>query len=147
MCLGQCVLVSDSWSVCLGQYISFLEQKYPHKIYYPINNCSSDYPKHLVICEGYQKTLKCPSNHHVDITMGFYGRRNNVTCFRGRVSNTRCSASGVKSKLSEVCKGRTVCDVDSNSSVFGDPCWRTSKYLQLKYRCIPVVSPIPPSSK
>lgn len=40
------------------------------------------------------------------------------------------------------CNGRNVCSVTVNDELFGDPCPKTKKYLELKYDCTDVAGTI-----
>uniref|UniRef100_A0A674NLU9 SUEL-type lectin domain-containing protein n=1 Tax=Takifugu rubripes TaxID=31033 RepID=A0A674NLU9_TAKRU len=65
-----------------------------------------------------------------------YGRRDETTCSYRRFSfqtrNTLCS--GPTNKVAE-CNGKNRCTFRVGSSLFGDPCRNTYKYLELAYVC------------
>uniref|UniRef100_A0A4W5PPK1 SUEL-type lectin domain-containing protein n=1 Tax=Hucho hucho TaxID=62062 RepID=A0A4W5PPK1_9TELE len=51
-------------------------------------------------------------------------------------TNTNClSQSTTASKLAESCDGKSQCDVLASSSLYGDPCVGTYKYLDVAYSC------------
>uniref|UniRef100_A0A674NGI4 SUEL-type lectin domain-containing protein n=1 Tax=Takifugu rubripes TaxID=31033 RepID=A0A674NGI4_TAKRU len=66
-----------------------------------------------------------------------YGRRDETTCSYRRFSfqtrNTLCS--GPTNKVAELCNGKNRCTFRVGSSLFGDPCRNTYKYLELAYVC------------
>ncbi|VDI31673.1 Hypothetical predicted protein [Mytilus galloprovincialis] len=97
-----------------------------------------DYPTSLVICQNYQAKLICPQNQQIQITKGFFGRSNKVTCFIGNVGNTKCSASGVQQKLRTLCNGKRECSLSAGGNMFGNPCPGITKYLELQYKCVSI---------
>ena len=73
----------------------------------------------------------------IDITSAMYGRQGKKHCWRfyGHVWNTKCKSSKSKSEVRKACQGKSNCQIYAKNSVFGDPCFMTEKYLQVKYQC------------
>uniref|UniRef100_A0A3Q2VTM0 SUEL-type lectin domain-containing protein n=1 Tax=Haplochromis burtoni TaxID=8153 RepID=A0A3Q2VTM0_HAPBU len=65
-----------------------------------------------------------------------YGRRDSTTCSlnlpASQLQNVQCSKP--ISNLADSCNGKSNCTVKVSSSVFGDPCFGTYKYLEMAYR-------------
>uniref|UniRef100_A0A674NBU5 SUEL-type lectin domain-containing protein n=1 Tax=Takifugu rubripes TaxID=31033 RepID=A0A674NBU5_TAKRU len=90
---------------------------------------------HVVACEGSLAHLFC--GQVISVYGADYGRRDETTCSYRRFSfqtrNTLCS--GPTNKVAELCNGKNRCTFRVGSSLFGDPCRNTYKYLELAYVC------------
>uniref|UniRef100_A0A667YT86 SUEL-type lectin domain-containing protein n=1 Tax=Myripristis murdjan TaxID=586833 RepID=A0A667YT86_9TELE len=63
-----------------------------------------------------------------------YGRRDQTTCsYKHHHQNVYCSRP--TNKVAESCNGKNSCTIYASNSVFGDPCRRVYKYLELAYTC------------
>uniref|UniRef100_A0A3Q1F2R7 SUEL-type lectin domain-containing protein n=1 Tax=Acanthochromis polyacanthus TaxID=80966 RepID=A0A3Q1F2R7_9TELE len=66
-----------------------------------------------------------------------FGRRDRTTCSYKRpdsqIQNVDCWAP--TSKVAQSCNGKHYCSITASSSVFGDPCIGTYKYLDVTYTC------------
>ncbi|XP_054912705.1 L-rhamnose-binding lectin CSL3-like [Poeciliopsis prolifica] len=51
-----------------------------------------------------------------------------------QIANVRCS-SGNSDRVGQSCNGKQSCSITAANSVFGDPCVRTYKYLEVDYIC------------
>ncbi|XGW20491.1 hypothetical protein V3C99_003913 [Haemonchus contortus] len=97
-------------------------------------------------CDGEKVTLHCPRNTHIMIETGFYGRvvPESDLC-PGRVPgrlgyDATCDVIQAKSRLSELCDKKRKCTVYVDTTTFeDDPCPTTSKYLQMSYKCRPIL--------
>uniref|UniRef100_A0A674NFW1 SUEL-type lectin domain-containing protein n=1 Tax=Takifugu rubripes TaxID=31033 RepID=A0A674NFW1_TAKRU len=87
---------------------------------------------HVVACEGSLAHLFCAEGQVISVYGADYGRRDETTCSYRRFSfqtrNTLCS--GPTNKVAELYAYKTF-----GSSLFGDPCRNTYKYLELAYVC------------
>ena len=63
-----------------------------------------------------------------------YGRLSKWLC-QGVNSHKKCRAKFTLQIVKRLCDGRSSCDLYASSSVFGDPCLGTKKYLQVKFKC------------
>ena len=88
----------------------------------------------LVICENKKSTIQCPEKE-VNIIQAFFGRKDPSICPDNRNKNTNCSVSEVKSRVMKECFSKDKCEVEAKTSIFGDACPETSKYLSIKYQC------------
>uniref|UniRef100_A0A8C6SGS2 SUEL-type lectin domain-containing protein n=1 Tax=Neogobius melanostomus TaxID=47308 RepID=A0A8C6SGS2_9GOBI len=79
------------------------------------------------------------ANHVIRIHEVDYGRQDYSTCAVGhsqcQVQNVFCSTPGATYRVAEACNGRQTCIVRASSSVFGEPCAGTAKYMQVSYFC------------
>ncbi|XP_070765838.1 L-rhamnose-binding lectin CSL1-like [Enoplosus armatus] len=97
---------------------------------------------HLVACERSLAHLYCDEGQVIFVYGADYGRRDQTTCSYRRpasqIENVYCSDP--TSKVADSCNGKNSCTIRVSSSVFGDPCVGTYKYMELAYICeYPVV--------
>ncbi|XP_055766213.1 L-rhamnose-binding lectin CSL2-like [Salvelinus fontinalis] len=95
-----------------------------------------------ITCEGSDALLECGKALicTIQIHSANYGRRDQLVCSFKRpanqLANTNClSQSTTASKVAESCDGKSQCDVPASSSLYGDPCVGTYKYLDVAYTC------------
>ncbi|XP_065141478.2 uncharacterized protein [Paramisgurnus dabryanus] len=83
-----------------------------------------------------------PNNQFIKVSAANYGRTNSTACSTGKpadqISNVQCSQSSSLSVLTTQCDGLKDCYVPASTTVFGDPCSGTYKYLNVSYTCGPV---------
>ncbi|KAM9403746.1 L-rhamnose-binding lectin CSL1-like [Salvelinus alpinus] len=92
-----------------------------------------------ITCDGSDALLECDKGT-IQIHSANYGRRDQLVCSFKRpanqLANTNClSQSTTASKMAERCNGKSQCDVPASSSLYGDPCVGTYKYLDVAYTC------------
>ncbi|XP_014827723.1 PREDICTED: L-rhamnose-binding lectin CSL3-like [Poecilia mexicana] len=96
----------------------------------------------LVTCEGSVSHIHCEKGV-IFMISATYGRSDRMTCSDGipddQTKNTDC-AMNVES-VYDRCNGKSECSVLASSSVFGDPCVGTYKYLEVLYFCLRMLSP------
>ena len=91
-------------------------------------------------------SISCTSPRNViTIASALYGRRVHGTVFctyknnpqHGANNKIDCDTSVASDTaiVQSLCNNRTSCDVLPHSSVFGDPCVGTYKYLRITYTC------------
>ncbi|KAL3975124.1 hypothetical protein ACER0C_023750 [Sarotherodon galilaeus] len=94
---------------------------------------------HSVTCEGSQANLQCGEAQVIVVPWTNYGRRDNTTCSDGRpdsqLQNVNCSSPNSTEYVTNRCNWQNSCTVEAKSSVFGDPCGDTYKYLEVVYDC------------
>ncbi|XP_070296620.1 L-rhamnose-binding lectin CSL2-like [Salvelinus sp. IW2-2015] len=76
----------------------------------------------------------------IQIHRANYGRRDQLVCSFKRpanqLANTNCSANPpLPVRWQRGCDGKSQCDVPASSSLYGDPCVGTYKYLDVAYTC------------
>ena len=80
-------------------------------------------------------TVKCPLGKFLNITDANYGRLAWNRCStQGQVTN--CSSALSLFFVRTTCHGLNSCKIKASNSVFGDPCVKTVKYLEMKYTCL-----------
>ena len=72
----------------------------------------------------------------ISVTCANYGRTNEWTCPHTHVSDTFCYTSNALNIVRHHCHGETSCDILASNNIFGDPCYGTYKYLDVKYDCV-----------
>ncbi|MFX7212943.1 hypothetical protein ABTI51_18425, partial [Acinetobacter baumannii] len=46
-----------------------------------------------------------------------------------------CRSSTSDRKVKAQCNGQHICRVKADNRLYGDPCWGTYKYLEVKFEC------------
>uniref|UniRef100_A0A3B3Y8H2 SUEL-type lectin domain-containing protein n=1 Tax=Poecilia mexicana TaxID=48701 RepID=A0A3B3Y8H2_9TELE len=105
------------------------------------------------ICYGEQQqntsssySQLCPlplfESGYISVISATYGRRDHTTCSEGipeeQTRKTDCAMSHqvtISRELIHRCDGESECPFFASSSVLGDPCVGTFKYLEVKYVC------------
>ncbi|XP_039459923.1 L-rhamnose-binding lectin SML-like [Oreochromis aureus] len=93
---------------------------------------------HSVTCEGSQSNLQCDEGQVIVVYWANFGRRDNTTCPDGspnHVKNVNCFCSTSMESVTNRCNWQNSCTVEAKTSVFGDPCGGTCKYLEVFYTC------------
>ncbi|XP_072178573.1 L-rhamnose-binding lectin CSL3-like [Diadema setosum] len=89
------------------------------------------------VCEHSTLSLSCPSGQALIIGDALYGRQaGRSVCPHRYIRSQNCRASSSLSEVRNRCEGRNSCSVPATNGVFGDPCWRTYKYLEVQYDCV-----------
>ncbi|XP_047460846.1 L-rhamnose-binding lectin SML-like [Mugil cephalus] len=92
---------------------------------------------HFVTCEHSRAYLSCDNGKVITIRGADFGRRDGTTCAFQRqdfmIQNVKCYQP--TSKVAEKCNGRQRCSVRASSSVLGESCANTYKYLEVAYTC------------
>ena len=52
------------------------------------------------------------------------------------ICNTNCGNQDALRKVTDRCEGWPSCQFRVNNKFFGNPCFWTSKYLELEYQCV-----------
>ena len=94
-------------------------------------------------CQNDDLTLECPAGQVLKIHRARYGRNSNDICTKYANGNDRPSSqlnmcSGSETTLEKVrgsCEGKASCTIKASSSVFGDRCVGTFKYLKVVHSC------------
>merc|ERR1712004_63682 len=92
------------------------------------------------------KVIRCESDEVLEIIDAWYGRETSSICNvergGGRLYNTpgACRADA-KSVIVDRCDGRRRCNLAFGNSFVGDPCYGTTKYLEVTYQCNKIAVP------
>ena len=84
------------------------------------------------VCEGRSQVISCPVTKRINIQYANYGRLTGGHICPGPIGTIRCQATGSLTKVRDDCQGRAMCQLVSNNSKFGDPCYGTYKYLEVR---------------
>ncbi|XP_078360486.1 L-rhamnose-binding lectin CSL3-like [Oculina patagonica] len=114
---------------CWGTY-KYLEVKFMCVVLPP------NTPRSVTVCEGKKATISCQGGKKVNVLEASYGRHDRSTCPHPSIHTTNCHAGNSLLIVKAKCDNKPSCELDSNNSVFGDPCGGTYKYLSVKYQCI-----------
>uniref|UniRef100_A0A668U812 SUEL-type lectin domain-containing protein n=1 Tax=Oreochromis aureus TaxID=47969 RepID=A0A668U812_OREAU len=93
-----------------------------------------------VTCEGSEANLQCGEIFLLFVLVvhrAHFGRQDKTTCSLGRSACTDADCLSLASffLLDVQCSGKNNCSLSATSSVFGDPCIGTYKYLEVDYTC------------
>ncbi|KAI8503251.1 hypothetical protein Bbelb_190720 [Branchiostoma belcheri] len=86
------------------------------------------------VCEGNSLTMRCRSGKRINVVSALYGRMSRRIC-PGGVRTLWCQNPTSLGQVRSLCQGSSVCTVPASNSVFGDPCEKTYKYLEVGYTC------------
>ncbi|CAJ1055512.1 uncharacterized protein LOC124064001 [Xyrichtys novacula] len=98
----------------------------------------------VVTCDNANdvQRLSC-DNGVISVQAALYGRKNRMTCSRGRpqeqLSNTECTQEGTADILKRRCDGKMVCEFNTDIVRTSDPCVGIYKYLETNFTCLPAV--------
>ncbi|KAI8500835.1 hypothetical protein Bbelb_216530 [Branchiostoma belcheri] len=87
------------------------------------------------VCEGSTMKISCDPGQRIDVVSALYGRMLHTVCPGGNVRTLYCQNPASLGRVRSLCQGKSVCSVLASSSVFGDPCKETFKYLEVSYIC------------
>ena len=97
------------------------------------------YRRKVVGCEGSRLELYCEGDKVISVLRANYGRISNSVCGdnRGQDWSTRCIQPRTLREVTSRCSSHSsgLCSLEVSSSVFGDPCPNTPKYLEVVYTC------------
>jgi len=88
-------------------------------------------------CEETRLNISCEIGLHINVIRANYGRFSIAIC--NEHGNTDWSVNCMSPRTSRVirarCQGSDTCDVPVDSTIFGDPCAGTFKYVEVHYLC------------
>ena len=88
-------------------------------------------------CEDTRLNISCAPGLHLDIIRANYGRFSIAIC--NAHGNTDWSVNCMSPRTLRVirarCQGAQTCQVPVDSTIFGDPCPGTYKYIEVHYSC------------
>jgi len=96
-----------------------------------------------VICERNSGHLNCPNGTVIAIQNANYGRTEGASiCRHPSIKTTNCVEPNSLSIVQGQCQGETSCVLKANNGIFGDPCYGTHKYLQVRHTCVTPVNAV-----
>ncbi|KAK2149475.1 hypothetical protein LSH36_450g02070 [Paralvinella palmiformis] len=117
----------------LGEPCNQLTNKYLKAEYYCQENINN-----VVICENSGlKSISCSNGQVIATHSAFWGRTNSpdICPHESATGIVTCSQNNANDIFREMCDGRTRCEFDPVSSVFGEICPDVHKFLSLSYSC------------
>ncbi|CAC5378428.1 unnamed protein product [Mytilus coruscus] len=90
----------------------------------------------LIVCEARSGYIKCPYPSKISVTSAVYGRNTDASICPGAIRTTHCRSASSDWKVKRQCNGKRICRVAANHHLYGDPCYGTTKYLEVEYKCI-----------
>ncbi|XP_065053920.1 L-rhamnose-binding lectin CSL1-like isoform X2 [Rhopilema esculentum] len=89
-------------------------------------------------CEGKTLSIKCEDERaYIDVKHALYGRMDKNICYKfyHGVWSKNCMSKKSLSEVQKRCNGESSCSIKATNDIFGDPCFLTEKYLEVKYTC------------
>ncbi|TRY70742.1 hypothetical protein TCAL_12812 [Tigriopus californicus] len=88
-------------------------------------------------CEGSRLQINCTDSHYLDIIRANYGRFSIAICNdHGETDwSVNCMSPRTLRVIEARCSNEAFCDVPVDSTIFGDPCPGTFKYVEVHYAC------------
>lgn len=93
----------------------------------------------VIACEGKLAYIKCSYPSKIKVSSAIYGRTaDRSICPHPHlpIRTTNCRSSTSDNKVKAMCNGKRICRVKADNGQFGDPCYETYKYLEVKYKCV-----------
>ncbi|XP_022245502.1 latrophilin Cirl-like isoform X2 [Limulus polyphemus] len=90
-------------------------------------------------CEGTQLNISCETGRQIHLIRANYGRFSITICNEQGSLDWSVNCASLPSSyqaIKESCGMKQACVVPASSTIFGDPCPRTRKYLEAHYKCI-----------
>lgn len=121
----------------------FGTKKYLTVKYRCIGRITPDDTKRARVCENHKMSLECPERRNINVVWANFGRLKGAhICgdgFFGVFSWNQACQHQVASKAiaKQYCQDKEHCLLDATVAKFGDACWGTKKYLEVRYRCCP----------
>ena len=104
-----------------------------HSSYYCLDESDTE-TETITRCEGEQVNLDCLDGMVIRIVTAMYGRQKVIGCWT--VDFTKCKSQPSLDAVKKRCEGKQTCHFTATIKMFGDPCPRTNKYIEVKYQCI-----------
>ena len=85
------------------------------------------------VCEHSRRVIGCHWPKKINILSANYGRLTGGHVCGGPIRTTNCRAAWSLGKVRGDCQGRSYCTLHATNSKFGDPCYGTFKYLEVRF--------------
>nr|ADD22405.1 cnidarian egg lectin isoform a [Hydractinia echinata] len=89
------------------------------------------------VCQDKTLQIKCAPGYIVRIRDALYGRTSKAYCGWRFYYSKRCRSHSSVSQTANMCNNKRTCSVPARNKVYGNPCFGTHKYLEVKYSCEP----------
>ena len=96
----------------------------------------------VTICEHDKVIIRCVIGGHIRVVAASYGRHDRTTCSHPSCHScpTSCHSAYSLATVKSRCDHKTNCELHASNRVFGDPCFGTFKYLEVKFQCDQTIS-------
>ena len=91
------------------------------------------------ICEDAKVIIRCVTAGRITLVSASYGRHDRATCSHPSIGTTSRHAATSLAIVQSKCNIKTSCELHASNAVFGDPCFGTFKYLEVKFQCIQAI--------
>lgn len=106
---------------------------------------SCNQQKSAVACENQKAFIICPNIFNgIDVVSAMFGRKNSLECLPpgdGPASFCTDQEDQVKQQVRDLCQGEDKCEISASNDFLAmegtQVCPHVSKYLEVKYRCVP----------
>ena len=88
----------------------------------------------MISCDGFNSTVSCGSEAHINIIDAFHGRNNEYICLDPSINDINCKLGSFVSNIKILCNNQTSCD--ALSAITSDPCQGTYKFIRIAYECL-----------
>ena len=90
----------------------------------------------VILCENESGYISCTCPSRIYVSQAIYGRTTDGSiCPHASIKTTQCRSSISDKKVKALCNGKNQCRLEADNRTYGDPCWGTYKYLEVKYKC------------
>lgn len=95
--------------------------------------------KTMYACEDRQLVMDCDPGNKINLIRANYGRFSITQCNeQGQLEmSTECMSPITFRIMRDRCQDKSKCSVNATSSLFGDKCPKTRKYLEVHFQCQP----------
>ncbi|GAB6032764.1 hypothetical protein CHUAL_011631 [Chamberlinius hualienensis] len=106
---------------------------------YGVSSLERPHYRTAYACEGSLLQISCDNGQLIHLIRANYGRFSITICNdHGNTDwSVNCIAARSFRVLQERCSQQTSCSIQASTSVFGEPCAGTLKYLEAHYQCLP----------
>ena len=96
-----------------------------------------EYYETAYACEESQLNITCAAGLHLNVIRANYGRFSIAICnLHGNTDwSVNCMSPRTLRVIRARCQGGSSCHVPVDSTIFGDPCPGTYKYVEVHYSC------------
>lgn len=96
--------------------------------------------KTVYACEDRMLHIECEYGTRINLIRANYGRFSITQCNeQGQLDlSTDCVSPTTVRIMRKECQDKQSCSVNSTSTIFGDKCPRTRKYLEAHFQCVPI---------
>lgn len=108
-----------------------------------VQHCQGNERRTKYGCEGTTLTIACEEGTVINLVRANFGRFSISICNEEGITDwsVNCMEPRTLRVINTRCDGKPRCRIPVDSSIFGDPCPGTNKYVEVHYTCEPVKTP------